>query len=67
MPIEIPDKLFFKAQEVASILRLKVKRVYNLCDEGILKTAKIGVGLRIKRESIIEFLRHKDKIKKEHP
>jgi excisionase family DNA binding protein len=42
-------------KEVAAVLRISAKRVYELCAAGELRTFKIGRSLRIPSEALKEY------------
>jgi len=54
--IELPAKTLFTPREVADFFSVTTRTIYNWCEEGKLKYAKVGGVIRIYRFSIIEIL-----------
>lgn len=60
MTIELTDKQLYRPDEVAEILKVNRQTVYNWCEEGKLKSYKIGGVLRIDGESILKIMQKKE-------
>lgn len=50
------DKRTYSVAEVAQILEVSKKSVYNLCAKNAFQTVRIGSALRISRKSFDEWL-----------
>jgi excisionase family DNA binding protein len=48
--------------EVASLLRIHVKTVYRLAEEGLIPGKKIGRSWRFRRSSVLELISHEEQI-----
>ncbi len=48
--------------EVASLLRIHVKTVYRLAEEGLIPGKRIGRSWRFRRSSVLELISHEEKI-----
>ncbi len=48
--------------EVASLLRIHVKTVYRLAEEGLIPGRKIGRSWRFRRSSVLELISHEEQI-----
>ncbi len=51
-----PEKRSYSVAEVAEILGVSKRSVYNLCSSGIFKSVRIGTKLRISKRSFDEWL-----------
>lgn len=52
----ISDKRSYSVPEVAEILGVSNRSVYNLCSQGAFKSVRIGSKLRISKKSFDEWL-----------
>ncbi len=50
------EKEFYKAEEVADLLRVNIMTIYRYVKAGRLKAYKIGGEFRIDKEEYIRFL-----------
>ncbi len=48
--------------EVASLLRIHVKTVYRLAEEGLIPGKKIGRSWRFRKSSVLELISNEDQI-----
>ncbi len=48
--------------EVASLLRIHVKTVYRLAEEGLIPGKKIGRSWRFRRSSVLELISREEQI-----
>ncbi len=48
--------------EVASLLRIHVKTVYRLAEEGLIPGKKIGRSWRFRKSSVLELISHENQI-----
>ncbi len=48
--------------EVASLLRIHVKTVYRLAEQGLIPGKRIGRSWRFRRSSVLELISHEEKI-----
>jgi excisionase family DNA binding protein len=48
--------------EVASLLRIHVKTVYRLAEEGLIPGKKIGRSWRFRKSSVLELISHEEQI-----
>ncbi len=48
--------------EVASLLRIHVKTVYRLAEEGLIPGRKIGRSWRFRKSSVLELISHEEQI-----
>ncbi len=48
--------------EVASLLRIHVKTVYRLAEEGLIPGRKIGRSWRFRRSSVLELISHEEQM-----
>lgn len=55
-PKATPEKRSYSVAEVAEILGVSKRSVYNLCSSGIFKSVRIGTKLRISKRSFDEWL-----------
>lgn len=55
-PKAISEKRSYSVAEVAEILGVSKRSVYNLCSSGELKSVRIGTRLRISKRSFDEWL-----------
>lgn len=46
---------FFRVQEAAKYLSLSRSKVYQMCNEGILPTARMGGNVRVPRQAVEEY------------
>jgi excisionase family DNA binding protein len=59
---DIPDlrvlhsKALLRPEEVAAILRISQRPVYQLCEDGTLQQVKVGKLIRISSSSILQLL-----------
>jgi excisionase family DNA binding protein len=56
MQIVLPDKLFFRPDEVATILGVSRSTVYLWCQSEVIEAIKIRKQIRISKSILIEFL-----------
>lgn len=52
----ISERLSYSVAEIAEILNVSKRSVYNLCANGVIKSVKIGTKLRISKKSFDEWL-----------
>lgn len=55
-PKAVSEKRSYSVAEVADILNVSKRSVYNLCASGELKSVRIGTKLRISKKSFDEWL-----------
>ena len=55
-PRATPEKRSYSVAEVAEILGVSKRSVYNLCSSGELKSVRVGTKLRISKKSFDEWL-----------
>ena len=55
-PKAVSEKRSYSVAEVADILGVSKRSVYNLCSSGELKSVRIGTRLRISKKSFDEWL-----------
>ena len=55
-PKAVTEKRSYSVAEVAEILNVSKRSVYNLCANGIIKGVKIGTKLRISKKTFDEWL-----------
>lgn len=55
-PKAVSEKRSYSVAEVADILGVSKRSVYNLCASGELKSVRIGTRLRISKKSFDEWL-----------
>ena len=48
--------------EVASLLRIHVKTVYRLAEEGLIPGKKIGRSWRFRKSSVLELISHEEQV-----
>jgi len=48
--------------EVASLLRIHVKTVYRLAEDGLIPGKKIGRSWRFRKSSVLELISHEEQI-----
>ncbi len=48
--------------EVASLLRIHVKTVYRLAEDGLIPGKKIGRSWRFRKSSVLELISHEEHI-----
>ncbi len=48
--------------EVASLLRIHVKTVYRLAEEGLIPGKRIGRSWRFRKSSVLGLISHEEKI-----
>ena len=53
---------FWTAEEVATYLRLPQSTVYKLAQDKVLPGFKVGKHWRFRRESILEWIKEREKI-----
>ena len=51
-----PEKRRYSVAEVAALLNVSKRSIYNLCSSGELKCVRIGTKLRISKKSFDEWL-----------
>ncbi len=56
MPESIPDKNFYRPDELARVADLPIKTVYRLMRRGLVQHVHIGRSARIPREEYIRML-----------
>ena len=61
-PRATPEKRSYSVAEVAEILGVSKRSVYNLCSSGELKSVRIGTKLRISKKSFDEWLDGVDQV-----
>ena len=52
----ITEKRSYSVAEVAEILNVSKRSVYNLCASGMIKSVRIGTKLRISKKTFDEWL-----------
>ena len=52
----IMEKRSYSVAEVAEMLNVSKRSVYNLCANGVIKSVKIGTKLRISKKTFDEWL-----------
>ena len=52
----ISERRSYSVAEIAEILNVSKRSVYNLCANGVIKSVKIGTKLRISKKSFDEWL-----------
>ena len=52
----VTEKRSYSVAEVAEILNVSKRSVYNLCTNGVIKSVKIGTKLRISKKFFDEWL-----------
>ena len=57
----VQEKRTYTVSEVASMLQLGKSKAYELCNEGIFQTLKIGRAVRISKASFDEWLNNQFK------
>lgn len=55
-PKAVTEKRSYSVAEVAEILNVSKRSVYNLCANGVIKSVKIGTKLRISKRIFDEWL-----------
>lgn len=56
----ISEKRTYSVQEVAEILQISRSMAYNLCNQSLFKTVKVGKYIRISKPSFDEWLDSKE-------
>ena len=52
----VPEKRSYSVAEIAEILGVSKRSVYNLCSAGVIKSVRIGTKLRISKKAFDEWL-----------
>ena len=52
----VSEKRSYSVAEIAEILGVSKRSVYNLCSAGVIKSVRIGTKLRISKKSFDEWL-----------
>jgi len=52
----VSEKRSYTVTEIAEILSVSKRSVYNLCSSGVIKSVKIGTKLRISKKAFDEWL-----------
>lgn len=52
----VPERRSYSVAEIAEILSVSKRSVYNLCANGVIKSVKVGTKLRISKKSFDEWL-----------
>ncbi len=52
----VSEKRSYSVAEIAEILGVSKRSVYNLCSSGVIKSVRIGTKLRISKKSFDEWL-----------
>jgi len=52
----VSEKRSYSVAEIAEILGVSKRSVYNLCSAGVIKSVRIGAKLRISKKSFDEWL-----------
>lgn len=55
-PKEKPEKRSYSVAEVAEILGVSRRSIYNLCSAEMFKTVRVGTKLRISKKSFDQWL-----------
>ena len=62
--IQLPDKIYFRPDEVAKYFGIHIRTVYRLCEQGDLQYIRIRRNIRIKRSSILKFDKAENPLKR---
>lgn len=52
----VPEKRSYSVAEIAEILGVSKRSVYNLCSAGVIKSVRVGTKLRISKKAFDEWL-----------
>ena len=52
----VPEKRSYSVAEIAEILGVSKRSVYNLCSTGVINSVRIGTKLRISKKAFDEWL-----------
>lgn len=55
-PKAVSERRSYSVAEIAEILNVSKRSVYNLCANGVIKSVKVGTKLRISKKSFDEWL-----------
>ena len=56
----VSEKRSYSVAEIAEILGVSKRSVYNLCSAGVIKSVRIGTKLRISKKAFDEWLDGED-------
>lgn len=59
LPIDLPQKPFFRLGEVAELCEVHIKTVYRWIEEGLLRVSVVGKSKRVSRPDLYAFLQQK--------
>ena len=59
MLCQLPDAL--TANDVADVLRVNIKTVYKLINEGKIKSVRVGREYRIAKKALVDYIRSSEK------
>jgi len=61
MTTVLPNKIYFRPDEVADYFSVSLRTIYYWCDIGIIESIKISGSVRIHRDKIKEFEQNSDR------